>query len=103
MFQIVVDSALAALRQMDTRRIQEQKISEEWLPRNIWRLEQIYGGKLIALWHEPEVQVIGAGADGFELENVLQEWRGQHRLWEQPFIVRIPPARGGPAGEGGEN
>jgi len=92
--QLVVNSALARLQELDLRRKQKQQIAADWLPQHLWELQPEYGGKLVALWHQPEgqpeVTVIASGADAFELEEHLQGWRKQHAAWEQPFIVRIP-------------
>jgi ActR/RegA family two-component response regulator len=93
MARIVVESAVARLRQLDLRREQEERIATDWFPRNFWALQRDYAGKLIAVWHQPEVEVIATGNDAFELEGNLQEWRSQRPEWQQPFIVAIP--RGG--------
>jgi hypothetical protein len=93
MFQVVVDSAIARLQQLDLRREQEKHIATNWLPENLRALQARYGRQLIALWHEPEVKVIASGRDAFELEVNLKDWRIQHAAWEQPFIVQIPRHR----------
>ena len=90
MAQIVVNSALSRLQELDLRRELEQRIAGSWLPRNLRKLLPVYGGKLIAIWHRPEIQVIASGSDAFELEDNLQEWRKKHAIWEEPFIVEIP-------------
>lgn len=97
MAQIVVDSALARLQQLDLRRELEQRIAADWLPRHLSDLQPQYGRKLVAIWHQPEIRVIASGSDAFELETNLKEWRKHHAAWEQPFLVRIPPRRGKPA------
>lgn len=91
--QIVVDSAVTRLQQLDLRREQEQLIAADWLPRHLWNLQPEYGGKLVAIWHQPEIKVIASGRDAFELEGNLKDWRRQHAAWEQPFLVQIPPQR----------
>lgn len=91
--QIVVDSAVARLQQVDLRQELEQQVAADWLPRHLWELQPEYGGKLVAVWHRPEIRVIAVGSDAFELEANLKEWREQHADWEQPFLVRIPPRR----------
>lgn len=91
--QIVVDSAMARLRQLDLRQELEQRIAADWLPRRLWKLQPEYGGKLVAIWHQPEIKEVAVGDDAFELEANLKEWREQHADWEQPFLVRIPPRR----------
>lgn len=97
MFQIVVDSAVARLQQLDLRRELEQQLSVDWLPYHFRELQEEYGGQLVALWHKtevPEEKVIASGRDAFELETKLKDWRKQHATWEQPMIVLIPPQRG---------
>jgi CheY-like chemotaxis protein len=91
MARIVVDSAMTRLRQFDLRRELEQRIAAAWLPQHLWELQPAYGGKLIAIWHKPEIRVIASGSDAFELEANLGEWRKLNAAWEQPFLVRIPP------------
>ncbi len=88
--QLVVNSAVARLRQLDQRREQESLIVSDWLPLNIPDLQPQYDGKLVALWHEPEVSVVATGRDAFELEASLKGWRRDHEAWEQPFVVQIP-------------
>lgn len=90
MAQVVVDSAVARLRQLDLRHELEQRIAQEWLPQHMWELQPEYGGKLVAIWHQPEISVVASGSDAFELEANLGEWRNQHATWEQSFLVRIP-------------
>ncbi|MCI0563870.1 MAG: response regulator [Nitrososphaera sp.] len=90
MFQIVVDSALKRLQQLDLRRELEQQIAAEWLPQHFHELQAKYGGQLVALWHRPKVEVLADGVDAFELEAKLKDWRTQHAAWEQPYIVQIP-------------
>lgn len=94
MSQIVVDSAVTRLQQLDLRREQEQRIAADWFPRHFRNLQKLHGGKVIALWHEPKVSVIANGSDAFELEANLREWRRKHPDWHQPFIVAIPPEEG---------
>jgi CheY-like chemotaxis protein len=91
MSQIVVDSAVARLRQLDSRQHQERQIAADWIPRHFIDIQNKYSGKLIALWHQPKVEIIASGADAFELEDNLKEWRSRRAAWEQPFVVRIPP------------
>jgi CheY-like chemotaxis protein len=93
--QIVVDSAVARLRQLDSRQQQERQIAADWIPRHFIDIQNKYSGKLIALWHQPKVEIIASGADAFELEDNLKEWRSRRVAWEQPFVVRIPPAEYG--------
>jgi ActR/RegA family two-component response regulator len=94
MAQIVVNSALAHFQELDLRRELAQRIAADWLPRHLWEFQQEYGGKLVAIWHQPEIKIIASGADAFELEENLREWRKRHPAWEQPFITEIPPRRG---------
>lgn len=91
MAQVVVNSAITRLRQIDLRQEQTKRISADWLPRNLRELQPEFGGKIIAVWHRPEVAIIASGSDAFELEDQLKEWRNGHEPWEQPFIVEIPP------------
>jgi hypothetical protein len=99
--QIVVESALSRLKQLDLRREHERRIADDWLPRNVWKLLPEHAGKLVAIWHQPEVTVIASGVDAFELEANLRSWREQHFTWEEPFIVEIPSLRSA-SKEGGE-
>lgn len=89
MFQIVVDSAIARLRQLDLRRTQESQIAGAWLAQHDFELRERYAGQLVALWHDPEVRVIAFGRDAFELEERLRDWRQQHLPWQQPFILEV--------------
>lgn len=98
--QIVVNSAVARLQQLDLRQELEQRIATNWLPWRLGKLQPEYGGKLVAIWHQPEIRVIAAGADAFELEANLKEWRKQHAVWEQPFLVHIPHRRSESAAKG---
>jgi DNA-binding NtrC family response regulator len=91
MAQVVVNSAMTRLRQLDLRREQAKTISGDWLPRNLRELQSQFGGKIIAVWHRPQVDIIASGSDAFELEDQLKDWRDEHEPWEQPFIVEIPP------------
>jgi CheY-like chemotaxis protein len=90
----VVDSVEARLRHVDVLKEQEQLIAIEWLPRNIEALQAQYGGQVVAIWHQPEVNVVAHGTDAFRLEAVLKEWRSSHQPWERPFLVRIPSKPG---------
>lgn len=89
-FQLVVDSALNRLQQLEQRREQEQLIAVDWYPRNFHELQMQYGGQVIALWHQPAVAVIASGCDTFELEMNLKEWREQHASWEKPYLLKVP-------------
>ncbi len=91
--QVVMNSALARLRQLDLRREQEQRISADWLPRHLDKLQEEHGGQVVALWHQPEVAPIASGQDVFELDAALKGWREEHAEWETPYIVLIPPPR----------
>jgi len=88
--QLVANSAVARLRQLDLRREQETLIVLDWLPLNIPDLQPQYEGRLVALWHEPEIIVVATGRDAFELEHSLKGWRRDHEAWEQPFVVQMP-------------
>jgi CheY-like chemotaxis protein len=89
--QIVVDSAMERLRQLDSRQQQESQIAAKWLPDNFIDIQRKYSGKLIALWHQPLIEIIASGIDAFELEDNLKKWRSRRAPWEQPFVVRVPP------------
>lgn len=91
-YQIVVESAISRLRQLELRRELEEQITAYWLPEHQWELQQRYGGKLVAIWHKPDIEVIAWGVDAFELEDNLKGWRSEHAAWEQPFIVKVLPA-----------
>jgi DNA-binding NtrC family response regulator len=88
-YQLVVNSAIVRLRQLDARRDQEKQIVEGWLPQHFPDLEKRYAGQIVALWHEPKVEVVAHGYDAFELSEKLREWRRQRLSWQQPFIVRF--------------
>jgi FixJ family two-component response regulator len=88
--QVVVNSAVARLQELDLRRELEQQIAAEWLPQYLRELQAKYGGMLVAIWHRPEIAVVTSGTDAFELEVHLRKWRQEHAEWEQPFLVRIP-------------
>lgn len=87
---VAVDSAVNGLQERDLQAELQRLIEEEWLPQHVWELQEKYSGKLVAMWHQPDVRVIAAGADVFELEQDLKEWRSNHAGWEQPFIVQVP-------------
>src|SRR5262249_25009252 len=53
MFDVLVNSALDRLRQLDLREKQENAIAIEWLPKHIYSLHAGYRGKLVALWQNP--------------------------------------------------
>jgi len=91
MAQVVVNSAVTRLRQLDHRREQETLIGSEWLPLNILDLQANYEGKLVAIWDAPQISVIASGQDAFELEAGLKDWRREHESWQQPFVVQVPP------------
>lgn len=93
--RIVVESATIRLQQIDLRRMLKKEIGLEWLPLNMRELQTLYGGQYLALWGKSEVnafhvEVIASGQDAFELQDNLKNWRKNHDLWEQPFIVAIP-------------
>lgn len=88
-FDIVVDSALARLRELDFRKSLERKISSEWLPAHYHELGEQFGGKIVALWHEPEIKVIASGEDVFALNEELGSWPASHAEWEKPYLLRI--------------
>lgn len=92
-FQIVAESALARLRQLDLlQELNDQTAS--WISSDFRKLQEDYGGKLVALWHHPEPSVIASGRNGFELESNLKKWRREHASWEEPRIVLIPALNG---------
>jgi CheY-like chemotaxis protein len=93
--QRVVNSAVVRLRQFDLRREQESLIASGWLPLNILDLQARHAGKLVALWHAPEVRVIASGRDAFELESELKDWGKGREAWERPFVVQVPPPHDG--------
>ena len=88
--EIVVESAINRLREMDLRRVLRQAIGVEWYPTHSAELMKEHGGRIVALWHEPTVGVIASGTDAFDLEKNLREWRSDHAPWEQPFLLRVP-------------
>jgi CheY-like chemotaxis protein len=91
MAQVVVNSAVERLRRLDQRREQETRVAAGWIPAHLLDLQAEHAGRLVALWHEPEVRVIASGRDAFELEERLKDWHGEHDAWEQPFVVQVPP------------
>ncbi len=92
--QVVVDSAVERLRGIDLRRELEQQAAVEWYPQHAEELREQYAGKIVALWHLPQVEVVASGADAFELESNLKKWRHGHIAWERPLILRVPAAAG---------
>jgi ActR/RegA family two-component response regulator len=92
----VVASAESRLRELDLERELRRRISEEWLPQNLWSLEKDFAGQLVAIWHEPEMRVVASAADGFELNEALARWQkdGGYLSWQRPFIVKIPERPG---------
>ena len=89
--QVVVDSVLDRLRELDLRHELERRIAAEWLTAHYNELQESYSGEVVALWHEPVINVIASGHDTFELEASLEEWRSHHASWQQPLLVRITP------------
>jgi CheY-like chemotaxis protein len=88
-FEQVLDSAVARLQGLA---LQERlnEVVVPWLQQHIVSLQTKYGGKLVAIWHEPTVAVIASGKDAFELEKSLQAWRWERESWMYPFVVQIP-------------
>lgn len=76
--QLVVDSAIAGLCRRDLRATLRREIAVNWYPLHAAELNEQYPGQLVALWHEPSVHVVAAGADGFDLLKNLRPWRAQH-------------------------
>jgi CheY-like chemotaxis protein len=91
MGEILVDSAIVRLRQLDIYQEQTEQIAKYWLPQHFIELQTKYSGEIVALWHKPDIFIIASGRDAFDLEVNLNEWRKLHTRWEQPWIVRIPP------------
>jgi len=96
--EVVVNSAVTRLRQLDVQQEQEQCISNNWLPQNYQRLRKKYGkdgGSLVALWHKDNgkcrVHEIAHGRDAFELLKRLKVWQGHHKEWDLPYIIEIRP------------
>jgi CheY-like chemotaxis protein len=71
----VVESAVTRLWQLDSRLQQERQIAADWLPRHFMEIQNKYSGKLIALWHQPKVEIIASGRDAFELEDARAYFR----------------------------
>jgi hypothetical protein len=60
-------------------------------------LQERYGGKLVAIWNAPEMDVVASGRDVFELETALATWRSEHESWMYPFVISIPDMGAGAA------
>jgi len=95
--QVVVDSAIARLSDLDHWHALQKEITDRWIPANPGKLAQNAGG-LVALWDDPEIHIVAAGNDAFDLEQDLASWRASHAIWQQPFILKVPP-EGGSDGE----
>lgn len=101
--RLVVNSAVARLRQLDLRHEQEEVLAERWLPAHLHELQANCGGHVVALWHRPKVEMIASGRDVFDLEDQLEQcgWRQNRETWEEPFIVGVPLAPNTKVGEAG--
>ena len=91
-FRKVVESAVDRLKALDLQELLND-VAVTWLQQNIVDLQERYGGQVIAIWHEPNVRVIAAGRDVFELETRLDAWRKEHAAWMYPLVVQIPGTR----------
>jgi ActR/RegA family two-component response regulator len=87
--QVVVDSVVARLRQLDLRTDLEEAVGR-WLLDHGTQLHAQYAGQIIAFWHIPEVTVVASGANPFELGRNLALWRAQHQQYEEPYLMRLP-------------
>jgi hypothetical protein len=87
--QMVVDSAINRLRELDSRPVLREAFNE-WYGEHSEELKAAYGGMVVALWHLPSMQVVASGADSFALERALQTWQDKHAPWEQPLIMKVP-------------
>jgi ActR/RegA family two-component response regulator len=97
--QVVADSAIDRLLELDLRRTLREEVSVKWYPNHSLELEESHSGQLVALWHQPEVHVIASGRDSFDLDVKLQPWRSNRPSWHQPFILRVQSP---PSGDGSE-
>jgi ActR/RegA family two-component response regulator len=100
MAQVVVNSAVRRLRQLDLRREQESRLAASWIPAHLLELQAEHAGQLVALWHKPVGSVIASGRDAFELKDGLKDWHREHEDWERPFVIQVPPPRGDRQEEG---
>lgn len=88
----VVKSAMDRLRMLDLQEELKRAVAQEWLPRQGYTLERDHPGKLVALWHKPEVHIVAIGEDAFSLQANLVSWQAQHETWEQPYLLEVPAA-----------
>lgn len=92
--QVVVDSAIARLRDLDHWYDLQEEISVKWYPAHSAELAEKFAGMMVALWDDPEIHVVAAGGDEFELEQGLEGWRTSRPIWQRPFILRVPRTSG---------
>lgn len=88
-FRLVVESAVHRLKALDLQQNLNATVLP-WLQRHIIDLQKKYGGLVVAIWHDPSLEVVADGRDVFELETRLDAWRKEHPDWMYPFVVQIP-------------
>ena len=96
--QLVVNSAIEGLRLTDLRQCLEQRVAIGWWPEHREEMIAKYPGQLLALWHEPSIEVVASGGDSFELERKLAAWRVGHEPWHEPLILQVPSPGADPEG-----
>ena len=86
---VVVESAIRRLQELDFRRELETAIMKDWLPSHYDDLEKQYSGQVVALWHEPEVTVVACGQDAYALAEQLKSWKHPEQDWKRPMFVKF--------------
>jgi ActR/RegA family two-component response regulator len=99
--QVVVDSAVARLRELEQSKALRQEFTQ-WFPSHVDELRAQYPpGSVVALWNEPEILVVASGTDSFDLEQKLQDWKKGREVWQQPHVIQVPPPPVNTLEEGG--
>jgi DNA-binding NarL/FixJ family response regulator len=87
----VVASAVSRLQALDLQDLLND-VAVKWVEQHMTELQTRYGGQVVAVWHEPHMEIVAAGKDVFDLEIQLEAWRRDRPEWMYPLIVRISAA-----------
>jgi ActR/RegA family two-component response regulator len=82
----IFDSCVAGLQRLDMLEQQDAAL-EAWLPQHAAELKRLYPDKVIALWHEPTLEVIAVGVDAFDVHYQLTAWYRDHEFWQEPKFL----------------